>query len=227
MPIAELDCVSKIYGAGEQSVHALRDVSLSLYSGEMVAIMGASGSGKSTALNLLGTLDVPTSGQYRLDGQPVESLSDDDLSAVRNAKIGFVFQSFNLLPRDTALQNVELPMIYAGVGAKERRERALAALERVGLSGRATHRPAELSGGQQQRVSIARALVQRPVLLLADEPTGALDSVTTHEVMSLFVGLHEQGITVVLVTHEADVARYADRVVTFQDGSVVEDRRAA
>lgn len=227
MPIAELDRVSKVYGSGEQAVHALREVSLTLYSGEMVAIMGASGSGKSTALNLLGTLDVPTTGQYRLEGQPIESLDDDALSAVRNDKIGFVFQAFNLLPRETALANVELPMIYAGVPPRERRERARLALARVGLAERETHRPSELSGGQQQRVSIARALVQRPVLLLADEPTGALDSATTREVMSLFVGMHEQGITVVLVTHEAHVASYADRVITFQDGEIVDDRRAA
>lgn len=224
-PVVRLEGVEKVYRMGEIEVRALRGVSLELVRGEMVAIMGASGSGKSTTLNVIGTLDRPTAGRYYLDGEPVEALDEIELSALRNRKLGFVFQSFHLLPRDSALANVELPMVYAGVRPRERRERARAALARVGLEDREDHRPNQLSGGQQQRVAIARAIVNQPVLVLADEPTGALDSATTRQVMELFRSLHAQGITVVLVTHDPAIASYADRVVTFADGSIVGDRR--
>ena len=222
-PIIKIESLSKIYRMGQIDVHALRDVSFELYAGAMVAIMGASGSGKSTTLNVLGTLDRPTSGRYFLDGQPVEDLDQEDLAHLRNKKIGFVFQAFNLLPRDTALQNVELPMIYARVRPALRREKARRALERVGLGDRADHLPNQLSGGQQQRVSIARALVNEPLILLADEPTGALDSASTRQVMELFCELHLQGMTVVLVTHDPSIAAYANRVITFADGAIVSD----
>ena len=210
---------------GEVEVSALKGISFRVDPGEMVAIMGASGSGKSTMLNVIGTLDRPTSGHYKLDGVPVEGLDEVALSSLRNRKIGFVFQSFNLLPRDTALENVELPMVYASVRTAERRARAEKALRRVGLGDRMDHLPNQLSGGQQQRVSIARALVNEPVLLLADEPTGALDSATTQQVMELFVELHLQGMTVVIVTHDPNIAKYAERVVTFKDGLIVSDER--
>jgi len=226
-PVVRLCSVEKTYRMGEVEVRALRGVSLELARGEMVAIMGASGSGKSTTLNVIGTLDRPTSGRYFLDGDPVEELDEVELAELRNRKLGFVFQSFHLLPRLTALANVELPMVYAGVPRRERRDRARAALARVGLEERADHLPNQMSGGQQQRVAIARAVVNEPVLLLADEPTGALDSATTCQVMDLFCRLHEQGITVVLVTHDATIAGYAARVVTFADGGVVSDSRAA
>jgi putative ABC transport system ATP-binding protein len=219
-PIIRLAGLTKVYRMGDVDVHALRDVSLDLFRGEMVAIMGASGSGKSTTLNVIGTLDRPTTGRYFLDGEPVEDLDEEDLSRLRNRKIGFVFQSFNLLPRDSALANVELPMVYARVRPAERRERARAALARVGLAERADHLPNQLSGGQQQRVAIARAIVNDPLLLLADEPTGALDSTTTRQVMELFCELHAQGMTVVIVTHDPSIAAYAGRVITFQDGAV-------
>jgi putative ABC transport system ATP-binding protein len=212
---------------GDVEVHALRAVSLDLERGEMVAIMGASGSGKSTTLNVIGTLDRPTSGRYFLDDEAVEDLGEEDLADLRNRKIGFVFQSFHLLPRLSAVANVELPMVYAGRSRRERRDRARAALARVGLGEREDHLPNQLSGGQQQRVAIARAIVNEPLLLLADEPTGALDSATTKQVMALFQSLHEQGITVILVTHDAAIARYAQRVVTFADGDIVGDTRAA
>ena len=224
--VVRLVSVEKTYRMGEVDVRALRSVSLDLERGEMVAIMGASGSGKSTTLNVIGTLDRPTSGQYLLDDEPVESLDEEDLADLRNRKIGFVFQSFHLLPRLTALAHVELPMVYAGVSRRERRERARAALARVGLSEREDHLPNQLSGGQQQRVAIARAIVNDPVLLLADEPTGALDSATTRQVMALFQSLHEQGITVILVTHDPAIGAFAERVVTFADGSIVSDSRA-
>jgi putative ABC transport system ATP-binding protein len=217
--------ITKVYQMGEVEVRALKGVSLRVDAGEMVAIMGASGSGKSTMLNVIGTLDRPTSGHYVLDGEPVESLDEDQLSSLRNRKIGFVFQSFNLLPRDTALENVELPMVYASVKPADRHKRALWALDRVGLGDRVDHLPNQLSGGQQQRVSIARALVNEPVLLLADEPTGALDSATTKQVMELFVELHKQGMTVVIVTHDPGIAKYAERVVHFKDGLILSDER--
>ena len=219
--------ITKIYQMGEVEVRALKGVSLRVDAGEMVAIMGASGSGKSTMLNVVGTLDRPSSGSYVLDGEPVDTLAEEQLSSLRNRKIGFVFQSFNLLPRDSALENVELPMVYASVRPAERRERAMRALTRVGLGDRVDHLPNQLSGGQQQRVSIARALVNEPVLLLADEPTGALDSDTTKQVMELFVELHEQGMTVVIVTHDPGIAKYAERVVHFKDGIIVSDERNA
>jgi len=222
-PILELRGISKVYRMGEIEVRALRSVDFVVRAGEMVAIMGASGSGKSTMLNLIGTLDRPTEGEYLLDGEPVQNLDEFELAALRNKKIGFVFQSFNLLPRDNALENVELPMVYAGEGRSVRRKKAVRALERVGLADRMDHLPNQLSGGQQQRVSIARAIVNEPLLLLADEPTGALDSTTTKQVMELFVELHHQGMTVVLVTHDPNIAAYAERVVSFSDGVIVSD----
>jgi putative ABC transport system ATP-binding protein len=229
VPVVRLSSASKVYAMGgadsELEVHALRSVSLDLERGEMVAIMGASGSGKSSMLNVIGTLDRPTSGQYFLDGEAVEERSEEELADLRNRKIGFVFQSFHLLARLDALSNVELPMIYAGVSRRERRDRARAALERVGLSDRLDHLPSQLSGGQQQRVAIARAIVNDPLLLLADEPTGALDSATTRQVMTLFQSLHEQGITVVLVTHDQAIGAFAERLVTFADGRIVGDQR--
>lgn len=211
------------YNLGGQSIRALDGVTLSIDNGEFVAIMGPSGSGKSTMMNMIGCLDVPTSGQYIIDGNDVSKLSEDQLAELRNHKIGFVFQSFNLLPRTSALENVELPMMYAGVPARKRRARAVAALERVGLGNRIMNKPNELSGGQQQRVSIARALVNQPVLLLADEPTGALDSRTTEEILRLFEELHDQGNTIVIVTHEDEVGAHAKRVVHFRDGHIESD----
>jgi putative ABC transport system ATP-binding protein len=224
-PIVRFERVSKVYEMGEVEVHALRGIDFEVHRGEMVAIMGASGSGKSTMLNILGTLDRPTAGHYFLDGEPVEDLDEYELASLRNRKIGFVFQSFNLLPRDTALENVELPMVYAGESASVRRRRALRALERVGLGDRVEHLPNQLSGGQQQRVSIARAIVNEPLMLLADEPTGALDSATTKQVMELFVELHKKGLTVIVVTHDPGIAEYAERVVRFQDGRILSDER--
>ncbi|HJZ89203.1 MAG TPA: ABC transporter ATP-binding protein [Polyangia bacterium] len=218
-----LNRVSKIYRTGELEVPALRDVTLAVDAGQMVAVMGASGSGKSTLLNILGTLDRPTSGEYLLDGERVARMSDRELALFRNRKIGFVFQSFNLLPRYSALANVELPLIYAGISRRDRRRRAQAALERVGLADRMTHMPSQLSGGQQQRVSIARALVVEPVVLLADEPTGALDSETTVQIMELLADLNRSGMTIVVVTHEPGVAAYAGRVVRFRDGQIMSD----
>ena len=226
-PILELRGISKIYRMGEIEVRALRNVDFTVRAGEMVAIMGASGSGKSTMLNLIGTLDRPSEGEYLLDGEPVQDLDEFELAALRNKKIGFVFQSFNLLPRDNALENVELPMVYAGESRSVRRKKAVRALERVGLADRMDHLPNQLSGGQQQRVSIARAIVNEPLLLLADEPTGALDSSTTKQVMELFVELHRQGMTVVLVTHDPNIAAYAERVVSFSDGVIVSDETKA
>ena len=220
-PVAELITVSKVYGSGDLTVRALDQLDLTVHRGDYLAVMGASGSGKSTAMNILGCLDRPTSGSYRLNGQSVEQLDDDALADVRNRSLGFVFQQFHLLPQATAMDNVMLPMIYAGVPAEERRERAREALERVGLAQRLENRPNQLSGGQQQRVAIARAIINRPALLLADEPTGALDSQTTAEVLDLFDDLHWQGITLVMVTHEDDVAARARQVARFQDGRLL------
>ena len=220
-PVAELITVSKVYGSGDLTVRALDQLDLTVHRGDYLAVMGASGSGKSTAMNILGCLDRPTSGSYRLNGQSVEQLDDDALADVRNRSLGFVFQQFHLLPQATAMDNVMLPMIYAGVPAEERRKRAREALERVGLAQRLENRPNQLSGGQQQRVAIARAIINRPALLLADEPTGALDSQTTAEVLDLFDDLHRQGITLVMVTHEDDVAARARQVARFQDGRLL------
>jgi putative ABC transport system ATP-binding protein len=224
-PLVELEAVTKTYRMGEVGVRALRGVTLTIDEGEFVAIMGASGSGKSTLMNLVGCLDRPTSGSYRLAGEEVSRLDRDALAAMRNRTLGFVFQSFNLLSRTSALENVELPLVYAGARTRERHDRARAALERVGLGDRLDHHPNQLSGGQQQRVAIARALVTHPRLLLADEPTGNLDSRTSVEVMALLQELGRAGITVVLVTHEADVAEYASRLVVLRDGLVKSDER--
>jgi putative ABC transport system ATP-binding protein len=224
-PLVELDSVSKTYRMGEVAVRALRGVSLTIAEGEFVAIMGASGSGKSTLMNLIGCLDRPSSGSYRLAGEEVSRLDRDALAAVRNRTLGFVFQSFNLLSRTSALENVELPLVYAGVHTRERHARARAALVRVGLGERVDHHPNQLSGGQQQRVAIARAIVTHPRLLLADEPTGNLDSRTSVEVMALLQELGRAGITVMLVTHEHDVAEYASRLVVLRDGLVQNDVR--
>jgi putative ABC transport system ATP-binding protein len=217
-PVADLLHVSKIYGSGDTLVRALDDLCLTVERGDYLAVMGTSGSGKSTAMNILGCLDRPSSGSYRLNGIPVESLDDDALADLRNRELGFVFQQFHLLPQLSALDNVMLPMIYAGVPAEERRERARQALERVGLAKRMDNRPNQLSGGQQQRVAVARAIINRPALLLADEPTGALDSRTTEEVLAIFDDLNSQGITILLVTHEQEVGDRARRVVHFRDG---------
>ena len=214
----ELDNVTKVYRTGRTEVAALRGISCCIKEGEMVSIMGPSGSGKSTLMNIIGCLDKPSSGQYRLEGIEVNKLGDDRLAEIRNKKIGFVFQSFNLLPRTTALANVELPLIYSG--SHNRRQRALQVLESVGLAHRAKHRPSELAGGEQQRVAIARALINNPSLILADEPTGNLDTQTSKEIMLLFNQLNQQGITIVLVTHEADIAAYTQRTIRLRDGRI-------
>jgi putative ABC transport system ATP-binding protein len=216
--------LTREYRMGSERILALRGVTLEILRNEYVAIMGPSGSGKSTMMNVLGCLDTPTAGEYWLNGEEVSRLSDDALARVRNREIGFVFQTFNLLPRATALHNVELPLVYAGVRARERRERAAAALERVGLAERMHHRPNELSGGQRQRVAIARALVNQPSILLADEPTGNLDSVTSEEIMEVFAALHAAGQTVIMVTHEPDIAARAQRRIVLRDGRVESDR---
>ena len=228
MPLIETVELWKTYQMGTEEVHALRGVSIAIERGEYVAIMGPSGSGKSTLMNLIGCLDTPTKGTYLLNSKHVSKMNDDELARIRNEEIGFVFQTFNLLPRATALHNVELPLIYAGVSGKTRSERANQALDKVELSDRKTHRPNQLSGGQRQRVAIARALVNNPSILLADEPTGNLDSKTGVEIMSLFARLHEGGNTIILVTHEADVAAHAHRVIHIRDGQVEKDvQRAA
>jgi putative ABC transport system ATP-binding protein len=219
-PVIEVRNLRKTYGAGDTAVHALRGLDLTVQKGEYLAIMGASGSGKSTLLNILGCLDVPTSGKYLLDGIDTGEFDEEQLSLLRNRKIGFVFQSFNLVPRTTALANVELPLVYAGVRRAQRRERALAALDLVGLKERIHHKPNELSGGQQQRVAIARALVTSPAIVLADEPTGNLDTDSSREVMGILDRLHASGRTVVLITHEDDVAAHATRTVRVVDGQV-------
>jgi putative ABC transport system ATP-binding protein len=223
-PVIQLEHIHKTYTMGDVEVHALRGVSLTIREGEFVAIMGASGSGKSTTMNIIGCLDQPTRGQYVLDGEDVSQMSKDERADIRCKKIGFVFQGFNLLSRTSALENVELPMLYAGVDTGQRDERALAALAAVGLAGREQNHPNQLSGGQQQRVAVARALVNNPALILADEPTGNLDSRTSVEVMEIFQRLNrERGITLVLVTHEPDIAEYAKRVVVFKDGRIKKD----
>jgi putative ABC transport system ATP-binding protein len=216
--------LTREYRMGSERILALRGVTLEIHRNEYVAIMGPSGSGKSTMMNVLGCLDTPTAGEYWLNGEEVSRLTDDALARVRNREIGFVFQTFNLLPRATALHNVELPLVYAGVRARERRERAAAALERVGLADRMHHRPNELSGGQRQRVAIARALVNQPSILLADEPTGNLDSVTSDEIMEVFAALHAAGQTVIMVTHEPEIAARAERRIVLRDGQVESDR---
>ena len=224
VPVIKFDHIHKTYRMGDIEVHALRGVSLAIQQGEFVAVMGVSGSGKSTMMNIIGCLDQPTRGTYILDGQDVSKLSKDDRADIRNRKIGFVFQGFNLLSRTSAIENVELPMLYAGIGTAERRSRAQGALEAVGLAGRENNHPNQLSGGQQQRVAIARALVNHPTIILADEPTGALDSRTSVEVMEIFQRLNrERGITLLLVTHEHDIAEYAQRVVIFRDGKIRSD----
>ena len=228
MALIETVDLWKTYIMGSEEIHALRGVSIQIERGEYVAIMGPSGSGKSTLMNLIGCLDTPSKGSYLLNGKQVSQMNDNELARIRNEEIGFVFQTFNLLPRATALRNVELPLVYAGVTAKDREKRAKEALDKVELTSRMMHRPNELSGGQRQRVAIARALVNNPSILLADEPTGNLDSKTGHEIMALFERLHKAGNTIVLVTHEADVAAFAYRTIQIRDGKVENDfRRAA
>ncbi len=224
-PVIQLDGVEKVYQTGEVAVKAVRGVSLTVMPGEFVAVMGASGSGKSTLMNLIGCLDRPTAGRYLLDGEEVGALTKSELSGVRNKRLGFVFQGFNLLSRTSALENVELPLLYSpsGHGRRELRRRSLAALEQVGLSDRAEHHPSQLSGGQQQRVAIARALVNEPALLLADEPTGNLDTRTSLEIMGIFQDLNRKGMTILMVTHEPDIARYCLREITMRDGRIVGD----
>ena len=215
--------IRRVFIMGDQQFEALKGVSFDVAAGEFVAIMGASGSGKSTCMNVLGCLDLPTSGRYLLDGLDVGGMTTNQLADIRNRKLGFVFQGFNLLPRTPAVENVELPLVYAGLHAKERRRLALIAMEQVGLSGKESNHPSQLSGGQQQRVAIARALVNNPAVILADEPTGNLDSSTSVEIMGLFTALNRQGITIIMVTHEHDVAAYAGRQITFRDGKIISD----
>jgi putative ABC transport system ATP-binding protein len=217
----------KTYVMGSEEIHALRGLTINIEKGEYCAIMGPSGSGKSTLMNLIGCLDTPTKGSYLLNGKEVAEMNDDELARIRNEEIGFVFQTFNLLPRATALHNVELPLVYAGVSGRDRQDRAKAALEKVELTSRASHKPNELSGGQRQRVAIARALVNNPSILLADEPTGNLDSKTGIEIMTVFKRLHDAGNTIILVTHEADIAAYAHRVIHIRDGQVEKDVQQA
>jgi putative ABC transport system ATP-binding protein len=223
--VISLSDIRRVFIMGDQQFEALKGVSFGVKAGEFVAIMGASGSGKSTCMNILGCLDRPTSGEYRLDELDVAGMDSDQLAAIRNRKLGFVFQGFNLLARTPAVENVELPLVYAGLSSRERREKALAALEQVGLTGKEFNHSSQLSGGQQQRVAIARALVNSPAVILADEPTGNLDSSTTAEIMNLFTNLNKQGITIIMVTHEQDVAAYANRRISFKDGQIIADTR--
>lgn len=224
-PVIETSDIHKTYDLGDVKVHALRGISLEIENGEFVSIMGASGSGKSTFMNIIGCLDKPTSGEYYLDNNQVSTLDTDELAEIRNIKIGFVFQSFNLLARTTAIENVELPMIYNNTEAKKRSELANQAISMVGLDGREHHLPSQLSGGQQQRVAIARAIVNNPSIILADEPTGNLDSQTSAEIMEIFRDLNKNGKTIIMITHENDIAQYGNRIITFKDGYVVEDKR--
>ncbi len=222
--VIEAKDIHKTYDLGDIKVHALKGVSLEIKKGDFVSIMGASGSGKSTFMNIIGCLDKPTKGEYYLDNNQVSSLDTDELAEIRNKKIGFVFQSFNLLARTTAIENVELPMIYNNTDSKKRAERANQAIKMVGLDGREHHLPSQLSGGQQQRVAIARAIVNNPSIILADEPTGNLDSQTSMEIMGIFKALNKEGKTIIMITHEQDIARHAERIVTFKDGYIIEDK---
>jgi putative ABC transport system ATP-binding protein len=220
-----IENLNKIYKTGSVEVHALKDVNIQVSHGEFIAIMGHSGSGKSTLMNIIGCLDRPSSGKYFLDGIEIDKQGSDELSLIRNKKIGFVFQAFNLIPRTDVLRNVELPMVYAKVKSKQRREKAVELLEKVGLQDRTTHLPNELSGGQKQRVAIARALANNPPIILADEPTGNLDTNSSEEIMSIFKELNREGNSIIVVTHEPEVAKYADRIIVFKDGCIIEDRR--
>ncbi len=224
-PVIEVKDIHKTYHLGDVQVHALRGVTLKIDNGDFVSIMGASGSGKSTFMNIIGCLDKPTNGEYYLDSNQVSSMESDELAEIRNLKIGFVFQSFNLLARTSAIENVELPMIYNNTDAKKRKELAMEAIQKVGLNGREHHMPSQLSGGQQQRVAIARAIVNNPSIILADEPTGNLDSQTSVEIMGIFTDLNKQGKTIIMITHEQDIAENAERIITFKDGLVIEDMR--
>lgn len=224
-PIIQLKNISRVYRVGTEEIHALRSISTEIYKNEYVAMMGSSGSGKSTLMNIIGCLDTPSAGEYHLNETAVSKMSDNELAEIRNKEIGFVFQTFNLLPRSTALENVMLPLVYAGYNKEERMERAMKALQDVGLGDRVKHRPNELSGGQKQRVAVARALVNKPSIILADEPTGNLDSKTSEEIMALFEEIHRRGNTIIVVTHEPDIAQHAHRIIHLKDGVIESDRK--